>query len=119
MHPLLRPLQERKTYSFLRSASQYIVYDLHLRQLLAVLLPFAKSLKCLESSIIHPGHVYLFWLAAIATVQDIFDRNEETLEIPDDVIRQIVHIIDTRFEAMCEGPENAVYKTALFLDPGM
>ncbi|KZV83940.1 hypothetical protein EXIGLDRAFT_565654, partial [Exidia glandulosa HHB12029] len=97
----------------------YHNYDLTLRQLVAVLTPFAKAIKCLESSLIHPGHVYLFWLAAIATLQDVFTTGEESLELLPPLVEQITGIVNDWFEAMCEGQDNTVYKAALFLDPGM
>ncbi|KZV91751.1 hypothetical protein EXIGLDRAFT_647914 [Exidia glandulosa HHB12029] len=109
--------KERKNYSFLRVTSQYHEYDLTLRQLVAVLTPFAKAIKCLESSLIHPGHVYLFWLAAIATVHDVFTTSEDSLGFPPELIQHITGIVNDRFEAMCEGSDNTVYKAALFLDP--
>ncbi|KZV86751.1 hypothetical protein EXIGLDRAFT_698148 [Exidia glandulosa HHB12029] len=109
--------KERQAFNFLRSLSKYNTYSLTLRQLLALLTPAAKALKCLESSLIHPGHVFLFWLGVIAALQDVIDKNDDSLEIPPDVIMQVTAIVNTRFDAMCEGPENALYKAALFLDP--
>ncbi|EJD47602.1 hypothetical protein AURDEDRAFT_123491 [Auricularia subglabra TFB-10046 SS5] len=110
-------LQERQTYGFLRGNSQYNIYHATMSQLVGVLTPLAKAQKCLESVHVHPGHVLLFWLAALATLQDLFDGNSETLELPEQVLSQIVAIINRRFAEMFDGPSNAVFKAALFLDP--
>ncbi|EJD34141.1 hypothetical protein AURDEDRAFT_27591, partial [Auricularia subglabra TFB-10046 SS5] len=49
--------------------SQYNDYHAILSQLVGILSPLAKAQKCLESTRVHPGHVLLFWLAALATIQ--------------------------------------------------
>ncbi|EJD32306.1 hypothetical protein AURDEDRAFT_77745, partial [Auricularia subglabra TFB-10046 SS5] len=91
---------DRQTYLFLRSNSQYNAYHSTLSQLVGILSPFAKAQKCLESVHVHPGHVLLFWLAALATLQDLIDNNAETLELPQPVLDQVVAIIDQRFDEM-------------------
>ncbi|KZV86743.1 hypothetical protein EXIGLDRAFT_621476, partial [Exidia glandulosa HHB12029] len=110
--------KERTTFSFMFGRKAFGDYDTTLRQLVGVHTPFAKAIKCIESPQIHAGHVWLFWLAALATVQDLFDTNSTTLELPDEVMVQLTSIINRRYDAMFEGPRNAVYKAALFLDPG-
>ncbi|EJD44543.1 hypothetical protein AURDEDRAFT_166329 [Auricularia subglabra TFB-10046 SS5] len=109
--------KDRQTYLFLRSNSQFNVYHATLSQLVAVLSPLAKAQKCLESTHVHPGHVLLFWLAALATIQDLFNNNAETLELPQPVMDQVISIVDRRFDEMFGGPDKAVFKAALFLDP--
>ena len=68
--------------------------------------PLAKAQKCIESSQIHPGHVLLFWLAAIATLQDLFETNHESLELPESVVSAIASIVNRRFVDMFEGDDD-------------
>ncbi|EJD38603.1 hypothetical protein AURDEDRAFT_128801 [Auricularia subglabra TFB-10046 SS5] len=109
--------KERRTFAFLRSSSQYTNYEITLRQLVAICTPLSKTLKCVESSQIHPGHVLLFWLAALATIQQIFDTNDESLELPTAVVETVISIINNRFDEMFESGDNDIYKATLFLDP--
>lgn len=118
-HDVSHVQQERDSFAFLRGRSAFTEYNDKLTQLVGVLEPFAKALKCIETAQIHPGHVWLFWLAALATLQCQLDDNTANLELPDDVIEQVISIINKRYGEMFEGPRGALYKAALFLDPGM
>ncbi|KZW01720.1 hypothetical protein EXIGLDRAFT_760625 [Exidia glandulosa HHB12029] len=103
-------------FAFLRHPTLAGTYELQLRQLVAVLTPLAKALKCLESSRSTLADVYLFWLAAMATTSDIFTDHNNELHLPEDVIADIRRIINRRFVALVDS--NPVYKAGLFLHPG-
>ncbi|KZV79764.1 hypothetical protein EXIGLDRAFT_846239 [Exidia glandulosa HHB12029] len=76
-------------FAFLRNPAFAGTYELELRQLVAILTPLNKSLKCLESSRSTLADVYLFWLAAMATLSDIFTDHNDELHMPPDVIDDI------------------------------
>lgn len=100
---------------FLHSQSLHLEFRLHLGQLVAVTMPLAKAIKCLESPHTNPGDVLLFWLAVLAVLHDIFARNEQDLNLPADVIAKITQILNIRYASVFDF--NPVYKTALFLTP--
>ncbi|KAF8596965.1 hypothetical protein BDV93DRAFT_453992, partial [Ceratobasidium sp. AG-I] len=89
-----------------------------LQQLSAVLEPFARSIKCLESSNSTVSDVYLFWLAILARFQEII-KNNDTLQgvaLPSSVIEDIRSIINGRHAEMFQGESGQVYLAAFFLD---
>ena len=99
------------------------VHSLHeaLIKLVGILEPFARAVKCLESTQSTPADVYLFWLAVMATYEEIFRNNYDVdgLQLPTDVINEIHVIANARYKEMTEGPGKRVYISALFLDPSM
>ncbi|KDN38659.1 hypothetical protein RSAG8_09334, partial [Rhizoctonia solani AG-8 WAC10335] len=50
-------------------------FTAELHQLCTILEPFACSIKCLESSHSTPADVYIFWLAIIARLHELFKHN--------------------------------------------
>ncbi|EJD33382.1 hypothetical protein AURDEDRAFT_177535 [Auricularia subglabra TFB-10046 SS5] len=108
--------QRSAGYAFLRNASHAGVFELELRQLVAIITPLAKALKCLESSQSTLADVYLFWLAAMATLADLFCKHDDELGLTDDLISDVRRVVNKRFNELVEG--NPIYKAALFLHPG-
>ncbi|KDQ13862.1 hypothetical protein BOTBODRAFT_95505, partial [Botryobasidium botryosum FD-172 SS1] len=90
-----------------------------LKQLKAILEPLARAVKCLESTMSTPADVYLFWLAVMATYEELFQNNDEVdgLQLPPSVLEEIRGIINARYRQMIEDPEKVVYVSTLFLDP--
>src|SRR5882724_9856248 len=90
-----------------------------LRQLVFVLEPLARACKCLESSKATAGDVYLFWLAVLATYEQLFMDNSDVdgLQLPDNVIDQIRKVVNARWQELTEGPGKSVYLVTFFLDP--
>ena len=86
-----------------------------LTKLLDVIAPFAKSIKCLESSHSTAADVYLFWLAIMAHLEDLFRKTPYTL--PNHVKEQIRAISNRRFDGMINHAPTDVYIAAFFLDP--
>jgi hypothetical protein len=66
-------------------ATKTFKYDLE--QLLLVIGPIAKSIKCLESSHSTVADVYLFWLAIVASLEDLIENDKLALSMP--VIKRI------------------------------
>ena len=89
-----------------------------LAQLSAVLEPFARSIKCLESSHSTLSDVYLLWLAVLARFRDIVKNNEGVVGVglPKPVIEDTTSILNGRHTEMFQGQAGNVYLAALFLD---
>ncbi|KAH7308263.1 hypothetical protein B0J17DRAFT_587568, partial [Rhizoctonia solani] len=89
-----------------------------LRQLCAILEPFARSIKCLESSHSTPADVYLFWLAIIARARELF-KNNATINgvgFPESVMEDVTSIINGRHHEMFQSKSGPIYLAAFFLD---
>ena len=86
-----------------------------LRQLCTILEPFARSIKCLESSRSTPADVYIFWLAIIARLHEFFKHNSTIngAGIPKGVMEEITIIVNGRHQEMFQNP---VYLAGFFLD---
>lgn len=97
-----------------------------LEQLVAVLEPIARAVKCLESSHLTPADVYLFWLAILATLEELFEKNDDPVvgvHLPQAVIDDIRKLVNACWlESTEDGNEGntnggTVYLSALFLNP--
>ena len=78
-------------------------------------MPFAKAIACLESSQSNPADVYLFWLAILASLKQIFDDDTSGFSVLE--AGQIQAIANARFcELLQEGPDDC-YISAFYLDP--
>ena len=90
-------------------------------QLMKLLEPIARSIKCLESALTTPADVYLFLLATLASYEDIFLRNNDIdrLGLPENVTRDVRKIINTRWHEVTHGDNKVVYLATFFLDPHM
>jgi hypothetical protein len=90
-----------------------------LRQEMALLEPFARSVKCLESSASTPADVCLFWLASQATLNDLFTDSDKRgeLMLVEETISDVREIVNGRFAEMIQGPDRRMYISTLFLDP--
>ncbi|KAF8597208.1 hypothetical protein BDV93DRAFT_453421, partial [Ceratobasidium sp. AG-I] len=89
-----------------------------LTQLVTVLEPFARSIKCLESSHSTLSDVYLFWLAILARFREITNSNQSLtgVGLPDSVIEDITSILNGRHAEMFQGQSGQVCSAAFFLD---
>jgi hypothetical protein len=74
-------------------ATKTFGYDLE--QLLLVISPIAKSIKCLESSHSPVADIYLFWLAIMASLEDLIENDKLALSMP--VIKRIRRLCNWRF----------------------
>lgn len=89
-----------------------------LTQLATVLEPFARSIKCLESSHSTLSDVYVFWLAVIARFRDTIKSIDGLVGVglPKSVVEDITSILNGRHTEMFQGRAVNVYLAALFLD---
>lgn len=93
--------------------------ELCIEQMVKILEPFARAVKCLESTQSTVADVYLFWLAVVATLHDYFcnNANADGLQLPEEVIDDIRQIVNHRWREMTEKAGKGVYVAGLFLDP--
>ncbi|KAG8710566.1 hypothetical protein FRC08_016996 [Ceratobasidium sp. 394] len=98
--------------------STVLKFEEELTQLAAVLEPFARSIKCLESSYSTLSNVYIYWFAVLARFQDIFKSNETVsgVGLPSSVIKEITSVLNGRYAEMFNGDAGQVYLAAFFLD---
>jgi hypothetical protein len=87
--------------------------ELDLKKLLEIIGPFAKSIKCLKSAHSTAADVYLFWLAIVAQLDQVFVKKQ----LPEQVKAQIRGITNRRFSGMIDDAPTDVYVAAFFLDP--
>ncbi|THH07564.1 hypothetical protein EW146_g9281 [Bondarzewia mesenterica] len=73
----------------LKSSHSSFEFENALRQLTTIIAPVAKAIKCLEAIRSTPADVYLYWLAVMATMSDIFKNKNADLELPSMVISEI------------------------------
>lgn len=95
--------------------TELLQFELKLRKLLEVIGPFAKAIKCLESTHSTAADVYLFWLAIVAQLDHLFRENKVLL--PDHVKEDVRAITNRRFNGMLNKTSSDIYLTAFFLDP--
>jgi hypothetical protein len=74
----------------LSHATEALQLEIELTRLVEIIGPFAKSIKCLESSHSTAADVFVFWLATIAHLDQLFRDNK--LGIPSGVKEDICAI---------------------------
>lgn len=85
-----------------------------LTQLVAILEPFARMLQCLESTYSTVADVYLFWLAAMASLkQHLESKNGLSASVK----RRVIKIVNKRYNEMINTAPTDAYITGFFLDP--
>ncbi|CEL56164.1 hypothetical protein RSOLAG1IB_11852 [Rhizoctonia solani AG-1 IB] len=89
-----------------------------LRQLCTILEPFARSIKCLESIHSTLANVYLFWIAIISRIHELFKYNLTIngVGLPVSVMEDVTSIINGRHQEMFQKLSGPVYLAAFFLD---
>lgn len=95
---------------------EWDVFAFQLRQLLSIVMPVSKAMRCLDTPSCNPADVYKFWLAVMAAVRVAFA--DTVLSLPPRTKREIAGIFEFRYGQMTSPPSNTVLQAALFLDPG-
>jgi hypothetical protein len=75
--------------------------------------PLIRSLWLLEAAHANASDVFVFWLAAAATLEDLFSKSIHETGIPRDLSNQVTGIYNTRYE---EFFQNDLYLIAFLLD---
>ncbi|THU97666.1 hypothetical protein K435DRAFT_618337, partial [Dendrothele bispora CBS 962.96] len=94
-------------------------FEAKLEQLIAVGLPIAKALTCLESNDANPADVFIFWHAVIFHIEKTITDEEN--DYPPEVQEEILTILNFRHSQLfCPGGRlyNAVYLATAYLNPG-
>jgi len=97
-----------------RHNSKYIEFEKGILQYNSIVAPMIRSLWSLEAAHANASDVFLFWLAAAATLDDLFSKGEEENGIPLSLANNITEIYNKRYE---EFFANDLYFTAFLLDP--
>lgn len=93
-----------------------------LRDLGAILMPFARAIQCLEAKDTTPADVYIYWLAVVAQLADLFQKDsiKPSPRYPGTLRDSIRQIANSRFSQLIENKQASnVYLAAFILDPGM
>ncbi|KAJ6627648.1 hypothetical protein B0H10DRAFT_1779160, partial [Mycena sp. CBHHK59/15] len=94
----------------------YQNFELELKQLVTILEPIARAIKCLEGLEVTVGDVWKFYVAITAVIRDLFD--EDVLSFPQSLKDEVCAIVNHRFEEMIDGPSGDIYLVGFYLDPG-
>jgi hypothetical protein len=89
--------------------------ELELTKLIAVLGPFAKAILCLESLHSTCADIYLFWIAVLISIEDLFLSGQSGLR--DYTVKSAQAIANKRFDQMINDGPTDIYLTSFFLDP--
>lgn len=92
-------------------------FEMKLRQLLLVIGPPAKSITCLESAHSTVADVYVFWLAVMASLNELIES--DALGLPIAVIEKIRRLCNYRFDQMINDGPSDIFVAGFFLDPRM
>lgn len=101
----------------MKNVNAYAKFKSEIEQLEMVTEPFAKAIKCLESGHSTPCDVFIFNLAIMASLRELFDNNETELSLPESVITDIRNAASNRYFNMVLASGNEIYVTAFFLNP--
>jgi len=93
-----------------------------LTRLAAVLMPIARAIQCLESATTNAADVYRYWLAIVAQLKDLFERDNllrDKMKYPQNVKEDLRRIVNYRFKALIDSERAMnIYLLAFALDPG-
>ncbi|KAJ7756553.1 ribonuclease H-like domain-containing protein, partial [Mycena metata] len=90
-------------------------FELQLKQLVMILEPIARAIKCLEGLAVTVGDVWKFYVAITAVLRDLFA--EDILSFPQSLQDDVCSIINRRFDEMINGPSGDLYLSGFYLDP--
>jgi hypothetical protein len=97
-----------------RASGQYSKFERVLLQYITLVAPIIRALWSLEAAHANASDVFIFWLAIIATLNDLFSKGPSTTGIPVSLTREVTLIINKRYHKFFT---NDVYFVAFALDP--
>ena len=97
-----------------RASSTYGNFEGMLLQYINIVAPIIRSLWSLEAAHANASDVFIFWLAAAATLKDLFSKGSEKTGITDLLAREVMGIFNKRYK---EFFANKIYFVAFTLDP--
>ncbi|KAF9025001.1 hypothetical protein BDZ89DRAFT_1040796 [Hymenopellis radicata] len=104
-----------KPLAFLKKLPVYSTFNLRLTQLVCVLEPIARAIKCLEGLNTNVSDVWKFYIAISAVIRDLFSENSQGY--PTEVQEAIRQIVNSRFKEMMGVEGGVIYLAGFFLDP--
>ncbi|KAJ7049280.1 ribonuclease H-like domain-containing protein, partial [Mycena amicta] len=105
--------KESSPLHFMTNLRKSTEFTIQLTQLVHVLEPVARAIKCLEGLDCTAGDVWKFYVAIVAVIYDLFEADREGY--PAELKEAIRAIVNTRFEQMMG--ETGIYLTVFFLSP--
>lgn len=111
-----RHLQSRNEL-FERQSVQSTLFEIKLVQFLAITVPFARAIKCLESASATAADVYAFWLAIMSRLEYIMANGNRT-KLSNRTMEDVRAISNQRFKELLEDGPTDIYHSALALHPG-
>lgn len=100
-----------------------VAFEIGLKRLGAVLMPFARAIQCLEAKETNLADVYIYWIAIVAQLRDLIQSRANNsksgskyADLTKDLIRRIANY---RFSMLVnkESAQN-IYLSAFILHPG-
>lgn len=87
-----------------------------LNQLIAIGLPFAKTILCLEATHSTAGDVFMFWCAIAANLKQVL--TDKKLRIPGDLKGKVRAIFNARWKEVFEDGPTDAHLSAFYIHPG-
>ena len=97
-----------------RASGKYGDFERHMLWYINIVAPLIRSLWSLEAAHANASDVFVFWLAAAATLNDLFSKSLDETGIPRELANQVTTIYNSRYE---EFFQNDLYFVAFLLDP--
>ena len=97
-----------------RGSDKYGDFKRHLLWYINIVAPLIRSLWSLEAAHANASNVFVFWIAAGATLNDLFSKDISVTGIPRTLANQVTEIYNTRYK---EFFQNDLYFVAFLLDP--
>ena len=111
--------QDQKIRELFINRLDLFTFEMCLQKYVDIVNPLARSLWSLESLQANAADVYIFWIAIIVTLKDLFSQNKKETFIGKVLARKVMAIINTRYKAFIDNSPTDIYFTAFFLDPCM
>lgn len=100
-----------------RTSDKYTEFEHHMLWYIAVIEPLIQSLWSLKAAHANASDVFVFWLAAGATLNDLFNKEAKETGLPHSLVDKITGIYNSRYEEFFES--NGIYFVTFILDPCM
>lgn len=81
-----------------RASGKYGDFERHILWYINIVAPLIQSLWSLEAAHANASDVFVFWLAAAATLDDLFSKSIRETGIPRELSNQITSIYNARYE---------------------
>jgi hypothetical protein len=111
----LTDVQDTAKLAWMKNLRLFSDFQIQLQQLVCILEPIARAIKCLEGLQVTVGDVWKFYVAITAVLHDLFLEN--SLGIPEEVQEQVRFLVNKRYQEMIEGPSGDLYLSGFYLDP--